>query len=998
MENCVEIQEVTDHGSRIPRSGKGRDHRASQVVIQRNPCKLKNQQTLKIGTWNVKSLYESGKTHNAIKEMRRLQVDILGICEMRWPGSGERNMEHHKIYYTGNTGKRHENGVGIIVNNNIQSAVIGCIRQSDRIIMLKLRGTLFNINIVQVYAPTAEKSEEEIEDFYSQIGIVMKNVKKRDVTIVMGDFNAKVGEGAEDKLVGLYGLGQRNQRGDRLVQFCREEKLVVSNTFYKLPSRRLYTWKSPADKPGNIVRNQIDFILISERFRNSMTSVKTYPGADVPSDHNPLVGQLKTKLKKTRPQRKSKKYDIEKLKNPEIQEKVKSALTSELKDMSACISEPDKSWNTMETRIIEVNNRFLKPDTTRQKKKGWMTDEIMNLMEERRRVKSNNTQEYWAIHRNIRKKIREAKAKWMTEKCSEIEDLNKKHDLFNTHKKIKEVTGSFRQRVSGNVSDENGNIVLEINDMLRIWKKYTEHLFDDEQRPEKPIFDAVEGPHITISEVKQAIKLMKNGKAMGPDEIPSEIFKIMEEDTIETLTALFNKIYDTGIIPERWLASTFITLPKKSNAKSCEDFRTISLMCHVLKIFLKIIHARIYKKCEENNGETQFGFRNGLGTREALFAIQVLIQRCRDVNCDVYVCFLDYTKAFDRCQHEKLLDLLTDIGLDGKDIRIIANLYWGQKATVRVDNRQTEYIDIKRGVRQGCILSPLLFNLYSNSVFKEALENTNRGIRVNGEIINNIRYADDTVLLSDSIEGLQELLNKVNQTSEVYGLSLNVNKTKYMVISKNPIQPGNLLYINNKPIERKSKFTYLGCTLNENWDHSQEIKHRIEIARNTFIQMKPLLSCRDLNLTLKKRIVRCYIYSTLLYGVEAWTLSEAMERKLQAFEMWIFRRILRISWIQRITNEEVLRRMGCEPEIMLTVKRRKLEYFGHIMRNSKFRILQNIVQGKVDSRRGPGRRRISWLANLRKWFGATSTELFRCAANKIRIAMMIANVRNRIGQ
>jgi len=90
--------------------------------------------------------------------------------------------------------------------------------------------------------------------------------------------------------------------------------------------------------------------------------------------------------------------------------------------------------------------------------------------------------------------------------------------------------------------------------------------------------------------------------------------------------------------------------------------------------------------------------------------------------------------------------------------------------------------------------------------------------------------------------------------------------------------------------------------------------------------------------------------------------------------------------------------MGCVPEIMLTAKRRKLEYFGYIMRNNKYRILQNIIQGKVDGRRGPGRRSISWLAHLRKWFGATSTELFRCAANKIRIAMMIANVRKRIGQ
>jgi len=98
-----------------------------------------------------------------------------------------------------------------------------------------------------------------------------------------------------------------------------------------------------------------------------------------------------------------------------------------------------------------------------------------------------------------------------------------------------------------------------------------------------------------------------------------------------------------------------------------------------------------------------------------------------------------------------------------------------------------------------------------------------------------------------------------------------------MVISKNRVQPGSV-YINNKPVERKAKFTYLGCTLNGDWDHSQEIKHRIEIARSTFMQMRPLLSGRNLNPALKKRIVMCYIYSILLYGLEAWTLSDAMEK------------------------------------------------------------------------------------------------------------------------
>ena len=127
-----------------------------------------------------------------------------------------------------------------------------------------------------------------------------------------------------------------------------------------------------------------------------------------------------------------------------------------------------------------------------------------------------------------------------------------------------------------------------------------------------------------------------------------ELLKLLtEESALAVLLSLFNTIYESGILPSDWLKSVFVPLPKKSKAKTCNDHRLISLMSHVLKLFLKIIHARIYSKCEKRMGSTQFGFKSGFGTREALFGIRVLTQRCQDVNLDVYSCFVDYEKAFD---------------------------------------------------------------------------------------------------------------------------------------------------------------------------------------------------------------------------------------------------------------------------------------------------------------------------------------------------------------
>ena len=138
---------------------------------------------------------------------------------------------------------------------------------------------------------------------------------------------------------------------------------------------------------------------------------------------------------------------------------------------------------------------------------------------------------------------------------------------------------------------------------------------------------------------------------------------------------MINGIHKSGIIPRDWLKSVFVTIPKKTEAESCDEYRMISLMSHVLKVYLRIIHSRIYWKCEQKMGHTQFGFRNGVGTREALLAINVLTQRCRDMNVDIHACFIDYRKAFDMVKHDKMIEILSSLGVDKRDLRAIVELY-----------------------------------------------------------------------------------------------------------------------------------------------------------------------------------------------------------------------------------------------------------------------------------------------------------------------------------
>lgn len=937
----------------------------------------------RIATWNVQSLYAAGKLQNLIQEMNRLKIDVLGVSEVRWTGVGMIQSSGKVFYYSCNMDPNHRGGVGILLDGKLQPSIKAVVPISDRVILIQLHGQPININIIQVYAPTADKSDEDLELFYQQIDKALKVTKSNEINILMGDFNAKVGRGRVENIVGSYGLGERNNRGDRLIEYCQDNELVITNTWYNLPPRRLYTWRSPQDTNHHIVRNQIDYIMINRRFRNSIEKTTALPGADVGSDHNPVCSTIQIKLAKIKKKPDKKVPNIKALEDPDVKLKYQEHINNEIAMISTEV-DVEEHWSKIKGTLLAVNNTDL-PRPKTLPKQQWMTNAILEMMEERRKCKvRGNNNEYRILQRKIRQEIRAAKEKWMSEMCAEAERFSHLGDSFHLHKKIKEIAGEHKQKAIMSIKDNRGELVTNKDELLSIWKSYSADLFNDNrstippQMEENPI-----GPSILKSEVVHAIRLMKNGKAPGPDEMFSETLKLLNEESLDVVVSLFNNIYSTGVIPNDWLRSTFIPLPKKQNAHLCKDYRLISLMSHFLKLFLRVLHTRLYRRCEEVSGDSQFGFKSGFGTREAIFSLQMLIQNCLDQRKDVFICFIDYEKAFDNVRHDLLLRYLEDLGLDDKDVRIIRNLYWNQTAEVRLPcGSETEEFSIKKGVRQGCILSPMLFNLYVERAFQEALATSTLGIKVNGIPINNIRYADDTVILADTADDLQSLLNAVNDASNALGLKINAAKTKFMAISKSAM-PNFRLTINGiDRIEQVRKFKYLGCYLNDRWDPEVEIKCRIEQARATFLRLRKLLVDHRLDIKLRLRMTKCYVWPVLLYGMETWTLKASSINKLEAFEMWTLRRILKISWVEKIRNEEVIRRAKLEDrELFETIKKRKIAYFGHIMRGERYELPRLILEGKIEGKRGIGRKKLSWLRNIRHWTGINDFGSLRDAAN-----------------
>ena len=241
-------------------------------------------------------------------------------------------------------------------------------------------------------------------------------------------------------------------------------------------------------------------------------------------------------------------------------------------------------------------------------------------------------------------------------------------------------------------------------------------------------------------------------KASGGDGVTVELFQIPKDDAVKVLHSICQQIWKTQQWPQDWKRSVFIPIPNKGNDKECSDYQTISLISHASKAMLKIFQARLQQYMNHELPDVQAGFRKGRGTRDQLANIHWIIRKAREFQKNIYLCFIHYAKAFDCVDHNNLWKILKEIGIPD---HLLRNLYAGQEARVRTGHGTTDWFQIGKGVCQGCILSPCLFNLYAEYIIRNiGLDEAQTGITIAGRNINNLRYADDTTHMAESEEKL----------------------------------------------------------------------------------------------------------------------------------------------------------------------------------------------------------------------------------------------------
>lgn len=336
--------------------------------------------------------------------------------------------------------------------------------------------------------------------------------------------------------------------------------------------------------------------------------------------------------------------------------------------------------------------------------------------------------------------------------------------------------------------------------------------------------------------------------------------------------------------------------------------------------------------------------------------MRLMSERSLEHNQSLYVCFVDYEKAFDRVRWPKLLEILKNIGVDWKDRRMIIQLYMSASVIIRVGDEETQPGTIGRGVRQGCPLSPLLFNIYAEAMVKEGLDNIEDGVKVGGKLVQAVRFADDQAMVANSEEGLRRIMLSLNETIERYGMKINIKKTKVMKISNEKSEM--IVSIEGEKIEQVKEFKYLGSTICEDGRCRREITTRICMAKQAFTKRKELMK-GSLSMDTKKRMLKCLVWSVMLYGCESWTMTNREINNIQACEMWLWRKMLNVNWTERVSNEEILEIVGENRSIINIINNRKKKWAAHNLRHES--LLKSVMEGRFEEKKRRGRPRKNML-------------------------------------
>ena len=566
----------------------------------------------------------------------------------------------------------------------------------------------------------------------------------------------------------------------------------------------------------------------------------------------------------------------------------------------------------------------------------------------------------------------------------------------------KEVKDERKRRI--NVSNE-GNEVKDVDgEMLREkeavkgrWMKYFENLMNVKSEGEAIVTcmgvmggggRGHEQEQIKREEVAKAIGNLKNGKAAGVDGITAEMLKYGGETVIEWMHKICGMAWEEGRVPGDWTKAIIVPVYKgKGSRNECGNYRGISLLSIAGKVYGKIVIERVQKITESSISEEQGGFRKGRGCVDQIFSLRMIIEKMLVKGKKVYAAFMDLEKAYDRINWKAMWEVLMMNGVGGRLLNGVKAFYKDANACVRVDGETSGNFEIKGGVRQGCVMSPWLFNLYMDGVIREMKAKVDGGgveMCVNDDkwMLNTILFADDTVLIAENEKDLQKLVNVFDSVCKRRKLKVNVNKSKVIVFERSRSEvvdfecpyrvrvecPKELdIRLNGEIMEEVDEFKYLGSILCKYGSMEGETRERAVQGRKVVGSLGRMMKERTVSMEVKKGLRDGIIVPTLTYASETWAWNERQRSRIQAVEMSYLRNACGVRRMDGESNESVYERFGMSSRgegvkcgVVEGVRRNTLRWFGHMERMAQGEITKRVYMSVIDAVGARGRPQRQW--------------------------------------
>jgi len=492
-------------------------------------------------------------------------------------------------------------------------------------------------------------------------------------------------------------------------------------------------------------------------------------------------------------------------------------------------------------------------------------------------------------------------------------------------------------------------------EILKRWQEYFTELMNEENpRDSRETIQEVveeETGEITETEVERSLKKMKNGKAVGPDNLPAEVWKSLGKTGIKYLKQELNRIMAEEKIPDEWRKSTLIPVFKnKGDIMDCGNYRGIKLMSHSMKLYERVQETRLRNIVEIS--EEQFGFMKGKSTMDAIFALRQLQEKFREGQKELHCVFIDLEKAFDRVPREELYWCMRDKGVPEKYIRVVKDMYVRCETEVKCAAGSTEAFPVEVGLHQGSALSPFLFTIIMDSLTNECRT------RAPWQMM----FADDIVLCAREKRELEEDLEQWRDALERRGMKVSRLKTEYMCLNGSSTGSVEML---QKQLPEKAEFKYLGSTLQSDGGVGAEVNRRIQCGWNSWKKMTGILCDKRIPPKLKGRIHKTVVQPAMLYGLETVPLSTRDTKRMEVAEMKMCRWACGHTLKDHVRNEAIRLKLGTE-NIAARCKKARLRWFGHIKRRGDEYVGRKVLEMAVPGRRRRGRPKLRWMDCVKK--------------------------------